>query len=378
MNGKHAVLLSLITLLVSGWQGTAFAETARTISNDSIPNSASTRSDLNLLKLDHNIQDLLDREVRPQTTKLKRLARLQSLLFSKDELHIRYQGDLTLTAIETFERRAGNCISLANLFIASARYLGIEARYQFVKVEQQWQRVGSLIEVPTHINVQVKTGKTPLNIEFNGAYAANSHEKKLLHSPISDLRAKAEFFNNLGAQKLKENRYNEAIEYFHIALEQDANSDSAWSNLGVAYKKTSREKRAEQSYLKALKLAPNNKPVAKNLYILYRDIGAKRKAKKYAKLVEKYSRKNPYYLEKLALDELRGGNYKSAKKFINKAIRAHKTEASFYHTLARIHWQTKNIKGAHIALQQAVEYANSDHSQTRYDNKLTGLNLSAR
>ena len=44
-----------------------------------------------------------------------------------------YQADGTFVAAETFARGRGNCLGYTNLFIALARDLGLNARYQLIE-----------------------------------------------------------------------------------------------------------------------------------------------------------------------------------------------------------------------------------------------------
>ena len=49
-------------------------------------------------------------------------------------LNFDYDPSLTLTAADTFNRRAGNCLSFSNMFIAMAREAGLKAWFQEVKL----------------------------------------------------------------------------------------------------------------------------------------------------------------------------------------------------------------------------------------------------
>lgn len=390
VNWMHSCRVFVICVVLSAWHGAAYAKANAGDVSFAPPFTPLSPSEIgtpentplevlnrNIFALNDGLKTLLDSEVRPYGGKRRQLVRLQRLLFSKKHLYIRYQGDLTLNAKETYEQRAGNCLSLANLFIASARYLGMEAYFQFVQIDQQWQRIGELLEVPTHINARVLVGRDVINIEFNGSYAQDSEGKRLRHTPISDTRAKAEYFNNLGAKKLLNQEFSHAIKYLEFALTLDSEAGSAWSNLGIAYKNTNDFRTAETSYLNAMKLNPENKSVAKNLHILYKEIGATRKAKKYARLIDNYEQKNPYYLEKLALEKLDEGNLKDAKKLLKKAIKIHGTEASFYHAISQVYWKMEKQKASRQALQTAVYLSNSTQKQRHYSDKLAQLKQSA-
>ena len=63
---------------------------------------------------------------------------LQDLLYSEDHLNIQYSDAKTHTAIEVFRAREGNCLSVMNLYVAMARYVGLDASFQTVEVQPSW------------------------------------------------------------------------------------------------------------------------------------------------------------------------------------------------------------------------------------------------
>ena len=58
---------------------------------------------------------------------------------------------MTLTAAETFESRVGNCLSQTNLFVASARYVGLDAVYEVAQLRPTWDHAGQAILRYEHI-----------------------------------------------------------------------------------------------------------------------------------------------------------------------------------------------------------------------------------
>ncbi len=329
--------------------------------------------DVDVLALDDNITSLLDKEVRPLPRKIQRLNRLHTLLYSPDELHIQYLASGNYSATETFHKKAGNCVSLANLFIAAARYVGLDARYQFVEVEPQWQPQGEFFQVPGHINVVVTIGGQRAEIEFNGAYFDAVSGHKLRREIISDTRAKAELYNNLGVEKLSQGKEKQAIAYFDKAISFDKRMDFTWSNRGVAYKHLGNFDEAERSYRRALKLNPRNNSAIKNIYILYSTQGDKTQAKKFAKRVEKYARKNPYYLAKLAQHHMSQERYKKAIHLLKSAIKIHPEEAEFHHYLGVAYFNIDKNKKSRAAFELAKRLSDSESKKAGLQAKIDAL-----
>lgn len=329
--------------------------------------------DYALLALDNELKNTLDAEVKSLPTKRQRLNRLHDLLYKPYYYHIRYNPEGTLTAMDTFHQGSGNCISLANLFIAAARYVGLRARYQSVRLQPEWRPRDDFYEVPGHINVIVDMGRERATIEFNQAFYQRYGHRRLIRRIISDKQAEAEFYNNIGVEKLAEKNYALALAYFEKALTRDKKLDFVWSNKGVAHKLAQQYGLAEASYLKALGLNPRNNSTISNIYILYQHLGDKNQSEIYAKRAERYARKNPYYLEKLANSEMEAGEYKNAIRLFKMAIKIFDLEPDFFHGLAVAYYYTNDLASARKALQNAKDIAASDEFKARYQRKLNAL-----
>ncbi len=346
-------------------------------SSSSQPRSAANAKinvpEVNVLALDDNIRSILDQEIRQLPTKIQKLSRLHKLLYSAEQHHIKYNSSSTKTALDTFYSKQGNCLSLANLFIATARYVGLEASYQFIQVRREWRPQNDFFEIPGHVNVLVELPNRQATIEFNSTYYEQATRQRLVRQVISDERAKADFYNNLGVVKLNNKKLNEAVAYFKKSISIDKNVDFSWSNLGVAYKHMGEFKKAEKSYQKALSINPKNNSVIRNIFILYKKQGDKKQANKYARKAEKYARKNPYYLDQLANQDIDAGLYKSAIKLAKSAIRIHDKEPDFFHTLATAHFYRNDKHSSKQALQKAKALAESDAYKKRFQDKIDSL-----
>ncbi len=326
-----------------------------------------------LLALDDTIKGMLDREIRPLPRKHQRLTALHALLYSPQGQHIQYQASGNHSARDTYYKKSGNCIALANLFIAAARYVGLDAHYQFVEVSPQWRPHGEFFQVPGHINAVVNIHGQHAIIEFNGAYFESLDGQQLRSKVISDQRAKAEFYNNLGVELLGQGKQHQAIAFFDYAISLDNTMDFTWSNRGVAYKHLGNYKEAERNYRKALTLNPRNNSAVKNTYILHKALGNVAAAKKLAKRVEKYARKNPYYLAKIADRHIATGDYKKAVKLLRKAIKIHDQEADFHHRLAVAYFNIEKYKKSRAELHEAKRLAASESKKIGFQEKIDAL-----
>lgn len=322
-----------------------------------------------LLDISDELKYQLDTYIRPIQSPYKRAKKLHEFLFNQDQLNIVYDSRLTLSAHETFLKKSGNCLSLAALVTASARYVDLPATFQSVKVKKNWEKSQQFYIVPGHINVVIELANQSVFFEFIAAYQETSQDRSK-NTIISDERFYAEFYNNLGVSQVEEGNINQAIELMSFSNDIYPKLSSTWSNLGVAQKLNNQRDLAEQSYRKAIRLNKRNLSPLSNLYILLNEDGRTKEANKIAKKVIRYSKKNPYFLAKLAQSDLRVKNHKLAQKHIKKAISKKPDEADFYHLLAQIYDKQGKKQEAINTLIDAGKRIKSKYENDRFDEKI--------
>jgi len=108
-------------------------------------------SHIDPLFISDEVKQLIDSYILPQDSELERVDKLQDILYGEDYLHITYEDHKTHTALEAFHAREGNCLGVMNLYIAMARYVGVDANFQTVAVRPNWDLRGDLLVLSQHI-----------------------------------------------------------------------------------------------------------------------------------------------------------------------------------------------------------------------------------
>ncbi len=334
--------------------------------------------DVDILELSDDLKAILDEQIRPIRGHEKRTHTLHDLFFGPPGVgyDIKYNAEKTRTAQETFDAGRGNCISLSSLFVASARHVGLKAKFQTVTVPRNWEKEDSFYVVPGHINVIITLpNRDKMLVEFLGIY----RNKHLKAKRISDIRALAEYHNNIGMEFLATRQYDLAIAHLEKSIAIHNNLTFIWSNLGVAYKKQQYYQKAEQAYLRALKLSPQNLSAIKNLYVLYTETKQKEKARQYKEKANSYAKKNPYHLAKLAAQHYRKNDFKSSASLLKKAIKKKPEEEIFHFQIAQTYFKQGKFKKAEKHLSKAENLASSPEEEKKYKRKLDTLkNIIAR
>ncbi|MEZ5489436.1 MAG: tetratricopeptide repeat protein [Gammaproteobacteria bacterium] len=286
------------------------------------------------LYLDDNLKLFLERQVGFGGTVRERVEKLQNLLFSAEFLDLQYSDERTQTAVEVFDSGEGNCLSVTNLYVAAARYLGIDASFQVVKVRPSWDRKGSLVVVSEHINAVGKL--TPFEtyvVDFTPDLAL----QQLTARAVSDQHARAMYFNNLAVEQLVIRNYQAALDYLRNALWIMPDLAIAWNNIGTTFNRLGDAELAEYGYQMAFHYQPDNAAAVGNLARLYEAQGARSKAAALRRAVVRVNRANPYYHFEQGNFAFQDGRFDEAISFYQRAIRLNEYDPVFYVALANVY-----------------------------------------
>ena len=175
-------------------------------------------------------------------------------------LDVRYDPHVTATARETVARRAGNCLSIATLFVGLAREAGLEAYYiEAYDRGYQFRQEADLIVSVGHVTAQVVTERGPLYLDFAGTLKSYRHIRRM-----DDMQALAHFFNNRGYESIQlENAatagppdWARAARNFELASAIDPDYAAAINNLGLVLTRMGRFDDAETQYRRAIVADP--------------------------------------------------------------------------------------------------------------------------
>lgn len=309
------------------------------------------------------MRDLVDREIRPIAGQQNKARALLNLMFEKQQLGLAYDRFGTRTAAETVEAGAGNCLSFANTYIAMARYAGLNASYVAVSTPDVWYPGDELFYVLNHTTAGIRLNpRVTMIIEFDGVQRADDAKARF----VPDTRGYAQYYSNIASTQLSQADFAAASLSLQQALGIDPEYAPAWNSLGVIQKRLGNHDAAESSYKEALKLDSGNLSALNNLVILYEHTGRAAAAHKYQDRLDRYRRRNPYYLNYLAKEAVASGNYDSAVRLAKKAIRKRGNEHRFHFTLAQAYSALDLPDKADRHLQEAMKYTDSDEDRSRY------------
>ncbi len=307
-------------------------------------------ADIDPLSLSDELKQRLDKFVGLARDDRTRIERLQDFLYGENQLAIEYSAERTHTAMELYESRSGNCLSAMNLYVALARHLGVEARFQRVDVQPSWDKRGGLLVLSQHINA---TGRFNQTIRYVVDFTPEIALQQLTSKIISDNEARALYFNNLGVEQLVAGQYEVAVDYLKNALFLQPDNAIFWNNIGASFSRLGRYELAEYSYRKAYELDANSSTAIANLAKFYRAQGDQRRAQEYEVAIERFNQKNPYYHYAQGSIAYERGALADARASFERAIELKEEEPDFYIALSEVVFAQGNLPEARKLRREA-------------------------
>jgi Flp pilus assembly protein TadD len=327
-----------------------------------------------VMELTDEMRSFLDSHINASARDAFKLNQLIYAVITRASFGLTYD-DETRTPAETFRARRGNCLSFTYMFVVLARGVGLDARFQEVDIPPDWSFDSETYVLNRHINIHVNLDGTRDHVvDFNIENFQGDYDTEV----ISDRRALAHFFNNLGAELLKDGDTAGAFHAFTRAIiDNDREFSPAWANLGALYSRNGLDKQAEQAYLHALELDRRNYSAMSNLTALYDRRGDSVQAERYRNKVRSHRRQNPYYRYHLARVAYYAGEYDLAIDHLKYAIREQREEDRFLFLLGLVYMEKGDAKRSLRYLTRAKNAAKSQARKSVYSSKIRRLQSSS-
>ncbi|MBK1880298.1 transglutaminase-like domain-containing protein [Pelagicoccus mobilis] len=262
-------------------------------------------------------QFLIEQNVSVNQPPLVKMQRILDGLYASEE-GFTYSPEETLTASDAFEQRRGNCVSFAMLFVALAREVGLDARFNQIDYSPVWEKMGNIFVETSHINAIVFVGGSQYVIEGMPEYAEVASRNR---NPIPDARVFSHYYNNSGLIALSQNDKEQARELIDTAISIDSSNGIAWQNLGLYNFQNGNQEAGEKALVEAAKRDDRSSSVCYILSQYYTKVGDDSNADKYAKLGSKRSKKNPFFQYHKSQEALFAGDLKKSIKHMEKALK---------------------------------------------------------
>ena len=304
---------------------------------------------------------------------------LVDALYRKGDLQIRYDASSTRTAAQTFEARAGNCLSLVAMTAAFARELGMTVRLQRVGVDDSWSRSNGLYLVSEHINLAL--GPPP--IERLGVassapmmlvdFLPQQDAAAFSSVPLDEDDVAAMFLNNRAAEALVAGRIDDAYWWARAAVLKRPASIKAYNTLAVIYQRHGDLALAEQVYRAALVREPENLVVLRNLEPVLARLGTHAEAQAIVKQRATIDPTPPVYFFQRGVKAYEQGAYAEAKALFAREVKRMPYYDEFHFWLALAYLRLGEPEPARVQLALAFDTSTRGATRDLYAAKLAHL-----
>ncbi len=375
----HGVLMAAACIGLAMLQGCAVlpdnqhlsARQAELLSGVSVfgePVGAHEVADVDVLETTDAMRAFLEDQVGDARIPAVKFRRMFRALARNGYFTSSYLADTTRTAAETFQHRAGNCLSYTNMFIALAREIGLDARYQIVEVPPNWDADSGYLIRYTHINVVIKgfvydsSYGQDFSVDFNDVLPDPDYPRH----EISDAEATSLFYANRSVSLLRAGDARGAFAHLKKAIEISPRNPDLWINLGAFYAKQNVYSEALGAYEIALAYDPGNRGALSGLGRAHYLMGNYEEAERYAEHVRNYRDRNPYYHYAIAQAEFENQRYRQALDAINAAIDLKYRNGRFHFLKGLTQHKLGEPEAARVSFRRAKRFGNYRDLKRRY------------
>lgn len=358
----------------SGLKQVSRAERDRILSGRSL--SPAIQQDIQLPEedifgLDEDMKRFAEKAVSHAWNEDDRIYALLNAIVSPDQLGVKFDTSVTYTARETFDKRRANCLSFTIMLVSMLNYLGIKADYNEVEIPPVWnlennntfvlnQHVNAIVTIPV-------ARRKVLDINMN-EYSRYYPQRK-----IDEGRIEALFYNNRGIEFLLSGDIQQSFRYTRKAIELAPELPIVWTNLATLYRKQGIYRDAEVAIRIALELDPDNLIAISTAERNYRDLHELELSRQFRRRAVAFRERNPYYRYSLARREVLAGDYTTALKNIDAAIRMNKFEHRFFFLQGVIYTALEEQNHADASFKKALQLASDPRQKERYRHKMDML-----
>ncbi|MCP4204098.1 MAG: tetratricopeptide repeat protein [bacterium] len=330
-------------------------------------NAEPQAAEVNPLELTAEMRAFVDRLVQRDQPRHLRLFGLQDAIFDPDEgLGVAYSDSTTHTAAGTFETRSGNCLSFTLLFVAMARYVGLQAHFIEVDEVTGWSQRGDVGVSHWHMYAEVELPTGAVRVDFLPWLERRYRSSR----QISEARVRAHYHNNVRADVLTQGFPGKSLVHFQKALQLDRTFNPARINMAVAHRRTGDPAKAEAGLLQVLRDEPTNAVAATNLAGLYLASGRQEDAKKWLRRRERFLNRNPFHHFRLGLSALHAGGFARARTHFKRAIARQPDEPAFFEQLAECHFRLGETRKAQKSLRRALRLTRDPQRRRSLEERL--------
>ena len=331
------------------------------------------------LSLSPPMRQYLAEQIRPRLRRQVVRDALLEALYTRSELHLRYDAETRRTVAPAFEARAGNCLSLVLMTAAFAEEMGLPYRIQTVQVGENWGRDGDLVMFMGHVNISLS--RQPGSLQLTGLledqmvvdFLPTADLRRQITTTIDQTRVLALYLNNTAAEALAQGQLDNAYWWARAAVLQDRSLAIAINTLGVVHLRHGQLDLANATLRHAMALEPDNRHPMSNLVQVLKLQGQHDESQALAQHLHRLQVATAYGQFELGQAAMRQGQSREAQGHFERALRMDRAQHEFHFALAQALVHQGDYEAGARELALAQEHTGNQRLKNAYAGKLQRL-----
>jgi Tfp pilus assembly protein PilF len=295
----------------------------------------------------------------------------------RQNLRLDYEAGETRTAAETFASRSGNCLSLAIMAGAFAKYLGMPTQYQIVRGLETWSRQGGIAFRNAHVNMVLGAARSDaltvkgsmLEVDFSPPGATH----RRLAVPIAEETVVAMYLNNRAAEALAAGDVRTAYWWAREATAAAPGFLGGYNTLAVVYRRHGSVQAAERVLRFALERNGSDTDLLSNLALVLEQQGRDAEAAAVRARLAQLLPVRPFYYEDQGLAALARGDDEAARDFFKRELERMPYDDHLNFLIGVTELRLGNTRAARRYVEAAVKAATTRQRRSVYASKLEYL-----
>jgi len=302
---------------------------------------------------------------------------LEAVLITKLS-NFNYYGE-TYNAETTMRLNSGNCMSLAVLTTAYAKFLGLKFSYREVDTLPVFEKENNLILSSSHVQTVIYDADfvedaDTIYLQKPGVvidYFPSKNNR--VGKAFDESTFVSMYYRNLAADALVDNDLSSAFMLAKKAHNYNKKNIEAINLLAVIHRRADDEKGAENIYQAGLQIEQSSLALISNYIMLLRKQHRFTEAQSYQDKLAQLDDPNPYHwLEQAYIAEQRHNNNKAIKYYQKALVNAPYLNQA-YLGLYNIYRERGHFAKAKIILKKALEWTYEIEQHKQYKYKLYSL-----
>ena len=336
-------------------------------------------ADPDVFAVSGSMRHYLEVEIARQLRSHGNLRGLVAALESNAQLKLEYDSTVTRTAAETFDARAGNCLSLTIMTAALARELGLAVSFRRVFAEEAWTRRDNTLYLGGHVNIVLAPSPADRmrSVDLSRGVVVDflpQEDARRRHArEIDEQTVVAMFMNNRAAEAMALGLLDEAYWWARGAMTHDPRFLEAFNTLGVIYSRHGDLAQAERVFRHILTLEAENASALSNLASVFERQGRQKAALALRERLRRIEPHPPFHFFDLGVVALKRKDFATARDHFARELARNASYHEAHFGLAAAHIGLGDLRAAQRHLAAALDASTNRREHDLYAAKLEWL-----